>query len=200
MNQFFALTVPPSVAVPLAETAVRWQSLLPPDLSVRWEDPQNYHITLNFLGDLARSVQPRLIKAARPVAEKTAPFRIHITSCGVFPDTRNPSALWVSMGEKRNTAALSKQMDSALCEHGFVFPKHSYKPHLTLGRCGWRQMLDALPPVRTNLPVNIELMVDGFALLETLPIDARRNGRNSRYNIVHTFPFGGQDARGAQGD
>lgn len=191
MNHFFALTLPDTVSAQLAQTAERWQSLLPPDLSVRWDDPQNYHVTLNFLGDLARSVQPRLIKAARPVAAKMTPFRIHITSCGAFPDPRNPSVLWVSMGEKRNTTALSKRMDSALSEHGFAVPKHSYKPHLTLGRCGWRQMETEPPPVKTNLSVNIELMVDGFALLETLPFGARRNGRSSRYNIVHTFPFGG---------
>lgn len=193
MNHFFALPIPAEAAEALQQVAADWQAILPPELLVRWEDPANYHLTLNFLGDLAKAHQPRLVKAALPVAAQAQPFTIHVASCGAFPGLRDPGVLWVSMSEKTKTANLSKAVDRRLSEQGFVVEKHSYKPHITLGRCSFRH--DPVPgsleaPIRASLAVNIEITVDRLVLLQTLPWNGRRKEGQGRYNIVQMFPFG----------
>lgn len=193
MNHFFALPIPPEVAQALQQVAADWQAILPRGVKVRWEDPANYHLTLNFLGDLPKTLQPRLIKAALPAAAQAQPFVIHVASCGAFPSLRDPGVLWVSMNEKTKTANLSKAIDRRLTEQGFVIEKHSYKPHITLGRCSsvpWPLSEISETPIKVSRAVNIEITVDRFVLLQTLPLQGRRKDVPCRYNIVQTFPFG----------
>ena len=193
MNHFFALELTPEAAKELAEVATKWQAQTSPRLRVRWEDPSNYHVTLNFLG-LSRTQQPLLVKVARPVARRLSPFVINITHLGAFPNVREPGVLWAGLAQKRESAGVSKQLDEALAEQGFAIEKHSYVPHITLGRCRPEHEapsgVSAGAALKTSLPVSIALPVDHFALMETLPPEARRNGGPLRYNTVHTFPFG----------
>ena len=168
----------------------RWKPLLPPNLIVRWSPPEDYHLTLNFLGNRSRSVQPRLVKAVSRVPEQFEPFTIHLSFSGAFDSAKSPSVLWAGLNEKRETTRLSKSIDSALSEHGFAVEPHSYVPHVTLGRCRPKRAEDAPPPIKVGQPINLEFPVIGFVLMETLPPEARANGAKARYNIVHTFPFG----------
>jgi len=194
MNHFFALKLTPEAAEELARVSAQWQSQTPPTLRVRWEDPANYHITLNFLGNLSRTQQPRLVKTALPVARRLSPFVIHITRLGAFPSVRAPGVLWAGLAQKKESANVSKQIDKVLVEQGFAVEKHSYVPHITLGRCRpeYEPLGDPLGGIalKTSLSVGIAIPVDHFALMETLPPEARRNGGPLRYNTVHTFPFG----------
>lgn len=190
MNHFFAIPVPPETAEGLIKFVERWKLLLPPDLVVRWADPENYHLTLNFLGNLSRATQPRLVKAAGRVPDLIKPFTIHISFSGAFDSAQMPFVLWAGLNEKRETTRLSKSVDAALAEQGFAVEPHTYVPHITLGRCRAKSAETPPPPIKARLPINLDLLVTGFVLLETLPPESRVNRAKARYNTVHTFPFG----------
>lgn len=189
MNHFFAITLPEETKNDLAHFVEQWKPKLAPELVVHWEHRDDYHLTLNFLGNLSRTVQPRLVKAARAMPDQFAPFTIHLSFSGAFTNVGRPSILWAGLNEKRETTRLSKSLDRALSEHGFVIEPHSYVPHITLGRCRTPQNEIAVAPIKVGLPINLELVVRGYSLLETLPPERRENGMKSRYNIVHTFSF-----------
>ena len=190
MNHFFALPIPTEAAKQLAQLAAQWQALLPKRLRVRWEDPENYHITLNFLGNLSPVQQPRLIKAAAPVAPGLWPSVVHVTRIGAFPNTRQPGVLWAGLVQQEETANLAIRIDAALLRQGFDTPKHVYVPHITLGRCRAEENTEDSGSLQTTLPIQVVLPVNGFVLMETLPLAARRKDRPVRYNTVHTFPWG----------
>ena len=189
MNHFFAVPVPPETAEGLIRFIEKWKPLLPPDLFVRWSDPENYHLTLNFLGNISRTTQPRLIKAVGRVPDLVKPFTIHISFSGAFESAQIPFVLWAGLNEKRETTRLSKSIDAAMAEQGFVIEPHTYVPHITLGRCRAKSEGTDPPPIKARLPINLDLPVTGFVLLETLPPESRANGSKARYNTVHTFPF-----------
>ena len=194
MNHFFALTLSEETTRGLTGFVERWKLLLPPNLTVRWNEPTGYHLTLNFLGDLARINQPRLIQAVRAVPQKFQPFTIHLSFTGAFPNAAEPGILWAGLSEKKNTMLLSKAIDKALSEHGFAIEKHSYIPHISLGRCSY-QGFDAAPKPLQNsakirVPISLDMPVTGFVLLETMSPQQRAKDGKARYNIVHTFPFG----------
>lgn len=190
MNHFFAITLPPETAQQLAHFVDEWKQSLPPDLRVRWQEPEDYHLTLNFLGNLSSTLQPRLIHAAAHVPEKFEPFTIHLSFTGAFDSAKRPAVLWAGLHEKRQTSQLSKSIDHALAEQRFVIPSHSYVPHITLGRCRARRDEDDIPSMKVGTPIAIEMPVPGFALMQTLPPQEHQNEAKSRYTIVHTFPFG----------
>jgi len=188
VNHFFALTLPPETTAGLTEFVERWKTRLPPGLIVRWSDPEDYHLTLNFLGNLSRNTQPRLVKAATATPAQFAPFTIHLSFSGAFNSIQSPSVVWAGLNEKRETTRLSKSIDAALTEHGFAIEPHSYVPHITLGRCRAKRDGTATPAIKTQ-PINLEFPVTGFVLMQTLSPESRTNGSKARYNIVHTFPF-----------
>lgn len=165
--------------------------MLPPNLVARWTAQEDYHLTLNFLGDLAQTMQPRLIKAAAGIPKKFSPFTIHISFSEAFDSARQPSVLWAGLNDKRLTTQLSKSLDSALAAQGIAIKPHSFVPHITLGRCRAKDPDHPPPPIKTGLPINLEMPVDGFALMCARTPNERRNNPEFRYNIVHTFPFTG---------
>ena len=189
MNHFFALALPPETTAGLVKFVESWKRRLPPELAVRWSEPENYHLTLSFLGDISRKTQPRLIKAVSAVPEQFEPFLIHLSLSGTFGDANAPSVLWAGLNEKRETTRLSKSIDAALTEQGFVIEPHTYVPHVTLGRCRGECREAGPQPLKTRLPINLELPVNGFVLMETLPPESRANGTKARYNTVQAFPF-----------
>lgn len=194
MNHFFAISVPPETAAGLIAFVEQWKPRLPSELLVRWSNLEDYHLTLNFLGNLSRTIQPRLIEAVSNVSAQFDPFTIHLTFNGAFESAQRPSVLWAGLNEKLETTRLSKSIDTALAEQGFVIEPHSYVPHVTLGRCRTKQDNAAPSPVKARLPINLELPVTAFVLMETLPPEERANGTKARYNTVHTFPFGNRQS------
>jgi 2'-5' RNA ligase len=190
MNHFFAIDLSPQTKEELARFVDSWKPSLAPSLVVRWAEPDDYHLTLNFLGNLSRTVQSRLVKAVAHVPEQFDPFVIHVSFTGAFDSARAPRILWAGLNEKRETTRLSKSIDHALAEHGFAIEPHSYIPHITLGRCHARRKGDEPPPIKVGQPINVALPVAGFSLVQTLQPEQRANGAKARYNIVHTFPLG----------
>ena len=48
MNHFFAIPLPPETKAELAQFVEQWKPRLPSNIVVRWQDPEDYHLTLNF--------------------------------------------------------------------------------------------------------------------------------------------------------
>src|SRR5262245_42038496 len=65
--------------------------------SVSWVKPANTHLTLRFLGDLARERQADLQSAVERAAMGVKPFSITASGTGAFPNTRNARVLWIGI-------------------------------------------------------------------------------------------------------
>ena len=58
------------------------------ELPIRWEDVDQLHLTLKFLGEVRSEKVPRVKEAVARVAEKTAPFTMTLQGAGAFPTLR----------------------------------------------------------------------------------------------------------------
>ena len=61
MNHFFAIRLPWEAQQAVYELAEEWRPLV---MRSSWYDPEDYHITLKFLGNFDEAAQLRLIEAA----------------------------------------------------------------------------------------------------------------------------------------
>ncbi len=186
MNHFFAIELPEDTRRQVAAFAERWQRQIDPRLHPRWVEPQDYHITLKFLGD----VSPSIIAAAVTIAALHAAQREAITieqrPSVVFPAGK-PSVLWIEIAPSYPMRLLAVGLEGSLRIPG-VRPEHRpYKPHVTLARC--RPEGESGPLLMTEQAFE-PFIATRFVLMQTLPPESRENGTKSRYNIVHTFPFG----------
>jgi 2'-5' RNA ligase len=103
--------------------------------AVRWVAPDNIHLTLKFLGDVAAATMPALQQAIADACAGTPPFTLNLAGAGAFPNTRHPNVLWVGVsGEVERAAQLAQRIDDACATLGFAREERPFSPHLTLGR------------------------------------------------------------------
>lgn len=104
------------------------------NLPVRWVEPENYHLTLKFLGDVQPERVDRVAAAVDEVAAKTAPFELDVGGFGAFPTIRRPRVLWLGVDATPALRCLKQDVEWALTDLGFDRETRAFHPHLTLGR------------------------------------------------------------------
>lgn len=102
---------------------------------IRWVAPENIHLTLKFLGDVAAGKIPPLTRALADACASIAPFTLTFDGVGAFPNTRRPNVIWVGVaGEVETATRLAQKIDDACAGLGFAREERPFSPHLTVGR------------------------------------------------------------------
>ena len=101
----------------------------------KWIEPQNLHMTFQFLGDINQKQAISVIQNLQRIAESSSPFKVQYRSLGVFPDKKRPRILWigVSKGEsrlKRIATEVTRMNRSA----GIRVDSKPFYPHVTICR------------------------------------------------------------------
>jgi 2'-5' RNA ligase len=104
-------------------------------LPVRWVRPEGIHLTFKFLGQVQGERVAEIGRALEGAGRGVAPFRVHASGIGTFPERGNPRVLWVGVGGDLEAAAqLRDAIERALGTIGFPPEGRDFRPHLTLGR------------------------------------------------------------------
>lgn len=141
----------------------------------RWVDPDQMHLTLNFLGNVRDENIATVCEHVRDVAGQHLSFDISLAELGAFPKKTRPRVLWA--GVDQNGSALSKihyQVADALDEVCREQDRKRFHPHVTLGRIrrherwpdGIISMLENAPPLDLP-PLEISQLTVFASHLET---------------------------------
>ncbi|MFC5653134.1 RNA 2',3'-cyclic phosphodiesterase [Paenibacillus solisilvae] len=133
------------IAVPLPDELKKWMAGWAETLKQalpsfrKWVYAEDYHITLQFLGDIPKSQVPHLAKALQDelVSRRThdASFELSVGALGLFGRPSSPSILWAGIGGDTNRLdELHTIVSKALTPLGFPPEKRPFNPHLTLAR------------------------------------------------------------------
>lgn len=106
------------------------------DLPVRWVDPDNFHVTLKFLGEVRREQVDAVTSAIERAAAATAPFLTEVGGFGAFPTVRRPRVIWLGVEATPELRCLKQDLEWAMGDAGFPPETRSFHPHVTLGRAG----------------------------------------------------------------
>lgn len=101
---------------------------------VRWLDPDRYHLTLKFLGNVRSELVPVVESVVDRVAATTPTFPLAIGGFGAFPTIRRPRVLWIGVSPVPALRCLKQDLEWALADHGFERETRAFHPHVTLGR------------------------------------------------------------------
>lgn len=113
--------------------------------TIRWVPPDNLHLTLKFLGEIAERRLAKVAEVAREVARRTAPFTISLTGAGAFPSARRPQVVWVGVREGAEAlVVLARDLDGSLHRLKFPRERRPFRPHLTVARARHAQPLPDL--------------------------------------------------------
>jgi RNA 2',3'-cyclic 3'-phosphodiesterase len=93
---FLAIPIPDDVRAELRQLQLRLQPLLPSH-AVRWTKPEQFHLTLKFLGSVPVADTEALSRAVRVVCEAATAMRLRAEDVGFFPHARSPRVFWVDI-------------------------------------------------------------------------------------------------------
>jgi 2'-5' RNA ligase len=111
---------------------------------LNWVKPENWHITLFFLGDTQVSRIAQLNQFINESFEETHPLQTELNGAGVFPDVRNPKVLWMGLTDIQPLIPACKRLGDLLKQHAFDFDNKPLKPHLTIARIKTLEHRDSL--------------------------------------------------------
>jgi 2'-5' RNA ligase len=128
---FVAVDIPPRVKDAAVRAIEPWRVRFP---DARWVPPENWHVTVKFLG----RTWPRLVdwvhRGCRAAAGDIRPFRLGVGSLGMFPGPARARVLWVGLkDEEGGLSALARAVESRL-EKEFPPEKRPFSAHLTVAR------------------------------------------------------------------
>ncbi len=131
LRLFVALEVPAELKAAIGDAIAPLRDAFP---RARWSPPDNWHVTLKFLG----STWPRLVgwvnEQVSAVAADRAPFATRLTDLGVFPSPNRARVVWAGLDDGRGRMAeLALALDHALSSE-FKPESRAFRPHLTVGR------------------------------------------------------------------
>jgi len=134
LRVFVAIPLPHRLLEELATVQYRLEGKVSPR-SVRWVDPEGVHLTLKFLGDTPKDEIPTVRDALTVVARNAPASTLTAEGLGCFPNPRRPRVLWVGVTEPTGRLkVLYEAIEEAMTSLGYKPERHSFTPHLTLGR------------------------------------------------------------------
>ena len=106
-----------------------------PEVRASWTNPDNIHLTIKFLGNIAVARVPAISEAAAEASKVLKSFSLQIGSCGVFPSASHAKVLWIGVNDSSGMLSELQQQLEIECEkRGFPVEERAFKPHLTLAR------------------------------------------------------------------
>jgi RNA 2',3'-cyclic 3'-phosphodiesterase len=98
----------------------------------RWQDEEQLHLTLRFVGEVDRHQADDIAAALGTI--RHPPFEVAVSGIGSFDRRGQPVTLWAGVSPHEPLKSLHKKVDQAVQRAG-VEPDHrAYLPHITLAR------------------------------------------------------------------
>jgi 2'-5' RNA ligase len=148
------------------------------------------HLTLRFLGEIARERVGPIGEALAPVGEAVAPFSLTLEGVGAFPSPERPRVVWVgATGGARELGDLAHRVRNALRGEGAPDREGEFVPHLTLFRVRSstdRRRAEELLSGRVPPPAPRRFRVEQFVLKESV-----LSSRGATHHTLSTFPLRG---------
>jgi 2'-5' RNA ligase len=151
--------------------------------AVSWVRPENLHVTLRFLGQIAPERQTPLAAQVRAQTAALAPFALRLGAIASFPPARRPRVVVLELAPEEPLAALASAVERGVVAAGFAPEARTFRGHLTLGRVRERGRPPSLAAL-AGPPV-------AFDVTESVLFASELHPTGSRYTPLERVPLGG---------
>lgn len=172
---FVALRPPPHICERLFDTMDGVDG-------ARWQDDEQLHLTLRYIGKVERAVAEDVAVALGDV--RSPPLTLALSGVGSFQDRGRTDALWAGVTPRDGVVALHRKIDAALVRIGLPPEGRAYLPHITVARLG-----RSAGPVVDFLRVNAGLTSPAFTLEHFLLFESRIGRDGATYEAVARYPL-----------
>jgi 2'-5' RNA ligase len=104
-------------------------------LIASWVPPENFHMTLHFLGSVPEDRVAQLEAQLRNLPSSARALRLSFCGLGYFPHPRAPKVLWLGVRQPpKELEQLVALTGRAITEAGVPLQHDNFHPHITLAR------------------------------------------------------------------
>ena len=134
LRLFIAIPIPESVRDEIIHVQREMQPLAPRG-TVRWTKPDQFHLTLRFLGDVPVAGLEKLKESVNAVCRSAQPLQLSAKGVGFFPNPHSPRVVWVGIDDKEGLLVdLQKRIEPAVRPFTAESGAENFSGHATLGR------------------------------------------------------------------
>jgi len=99
---------------------------------VRWTVPENFHVTLNFLGDTDEDELERVLNTVQQVSASFTPMQLRVKEIKAVK-----YMIWAVVQPTKELELLHRKLSDELSAAGLGRRQHqSFRPHISLARTG----------------------------------------------------------------
>jgi len=152
-------------------------------VGLRWEEPERYHLTLQFLGPVLRLAPVVGALAAAVAGCGSFPFRLG--GAGAFPKPGRARVVWIGAAIGGEEAiALAAAVAGALGPLGYEPDRKEFHPHLTVARL---KVPDNVGDVLAAIGPGV--VGEAFAVDEIVLYESRLSPKGPTYTALERFPL-----------
>ena len=151
----------------------------------RWIDPENYHITLRFLGEVTDLLADEYVSLLQEMLFE--PFELQLQGVGYFGSKR-PRAIWAGLKPSDELKTIFRAHERAATMVGLKPETRDFVPHVTLARLS-RSHIDN---IATFVADHAAFSAPPFTVSRTALFSARPGGGGGPYVVEDAFPFIGE--------
>lgn len=169
------------IPAPLADRLSFLRGGLP---GARWIDPENYHLTLRFIGDVDMHIADEV--AAELARVRRQSFTLRLGDVGAL-GTKRPHAIVVRAEPSPALLELQAEHERIMQRIGLVPETRKYTPHLTLARLRGASGQD----IATYLSLRGGFSAESFPVERFVLFSSRNSTGGGPYLIEEEYPLGG---------
>lgn len=152
----------------------------------RWQDDEQLHLTLRFIGEVERQQAEDVAAALAGIAAPVP--QVRIDGVGTFDRRGRVDTLWARVVPADALAALHRKVDQAVARAGVAPDPRRYLPHVTLARVA-RGGGDPVAITRW-LADHAALSTPIFTLPHVVLYESHLGSEGARYEAVARWPLG----------
>ncbi len=114
----------------------------------RWVAPENFHLSLRFIGEIAGGEDRDIAHALNTVSGPA--FELSLSGLGAFDRRGRVHAVWAGVEKSDALDRLRGGVESALVRSGLEPEHRKFKPHVTLARMKGGSASEAAQFLETN--------------------------------------------------
>jgi len=145
----------------------------------RWIDPENYHLTLRFIGDVGGETAREFTDALGQVL--ASPFELKLNGLGSFGGSK-PRAIFAGINPSPELEALQRSHEGAARMAGLCPERRKFKPHVTIAR-----LRGARPGAVAAYLQNSGLIAESFTVTRFVLYSSRNSVGGGPYVIEAAY-------------
>ena len=148
----------------------------------RWSTPEQYHLTLRFIGEVDEAAAGDIDDVLSTVT--VPPLMLELAGVGQFGG-KLPRALWAGVRSNAELIHLQRKIETAIQRLGHAAEERKFTPHVTLARLRNSPREKVMEYVaQHSLYSSGAFEVNGFALFSS-----RLGSTGAVYNVERNYPL-----------